>query len=51
MRSNYRWVNLMTIDGIKQGERLQRNGWTMINTTPFSITFEKTRRHNGNQNR
>lgn len=38
----YRRVDMTTLQGLKQAERLHTSGlWKQIQVTPFSITFER----------
>lgn len=39
MRIEYRRVNIDTLQGIKQAEKLRAQGWIIGSATPFGIVF------------
>lgn len=41
MKLEYITLDLMTIEGIKKAEQLQRRGWKTIRSSLFSITLSK----------
>jgi hypothetical protein len=43
MKYQYRRVDISTIKGIKQAERLQSMGWKVISSGMFSVIMEKAK--------
>ena len=40
---SYKTVNTKTVEGLKLAEKLKSDGWKIISTGLFNITFEKIR--------
>lgn len=44
MKFEYKTIDTRTEKGLKQAERLQRQGWKDINVGLFSIVFEREKK-------
>jgi hypothetical protein len=44
MRIEYRRVNIDTLQGIKQAEKLQAQGWVIGSSSPFDIEFYQVKK-------
>ena len=44
MRIEYRRVNIDTLKGRKQAEKLQAQGWVIGSATPFDIEFYRLKK-------
>lgn len=44
MRIEYRRVDIDTLQGIKQAEKLQAKGWIIGSATPFDIEFYRLKK-------
>jgi hypothetical protein len=44
MKTEYKRINLDTLKGIKQAEKLQAQGWIVGSATPFDIEFYRNKK-------
>jgi hypothetical protein len=47
MKIEYKRINLDTLQGIKQAEKLQVQGWIIGSATPFDIEFYRNKKISG----
>ena len=44
MRIEYKRINIDTLSGIKQAEKLQAQGWIIGSSSPFDIEFYRLKK-------
>jgi hypothetical protein len=47
MRIEYKRINIDTLQGIEQAEKLQAQGWIIGSVTPFDIEFYRNKKITG----
>ena len=47
MKTEYKRINLDTLKGIKQAEKLQAQGWIIGSSSPFDIEFYRVEKNTG----
>ena len=47
MRIEYKRINIDTLSGIKQAEKLQAQGWIIGSSSPFDIEFYRVEKNTG----
>lgn len=41
MKYTYKRIDITTLNGLKKAEKLKTDGWVIVNSTPFTLIFEK----------
>ena len=44
MKTEYKRINIDTLQGIEQAEKLQAQGWVIGSATPFDIEFYRLKK-------